>query len=328
MLHAAMPHLAAAAAAPPDAPALPDAGGEAPEVAGAMPLAEAPKTRSIDRTLLEIIHFGLVALVGSIFWMVAQNVSFYLTSQHLGHDEGGRFYAFSQFGQLIVFLSNAAWAVVFSHVARRWEGDSREVAMFVLETAYRAVTIMMMTLTILSFVTKDLWVLLLPYKYREALPVLGGLLMFYQVITNLALLTILANLRRRPVLIAAAALAGGAANVALVFYLAPNRAGDIAWAEWAAWAAGIGMYVGGGAVAVAYFIFARIRLHAGTLAILASPALLLLLALPRLSWIVPLVWACVLAATFGTNWLFNRQQKRILRASLRRLLAGGKGTTA
>jgi hypothetical protein len=69
---------------------------------------------------------------------------------------------------------------------------------------------------------------------------LGPLLMFFQVLSNLSLVMILSRLHERPIVIALCALAGGAVNALLAY----------AWLEGgtlgAARAAGVGLYLGGG----------------------------------------------------------------------------------
>ena len=82
-----------------------------------------------------------------------------------------------------------------------------------LETAYKAVTIAMMAMTIMILAPARCGWPCCPAKYHQGLVLLGGLLMFFQAVSNLSLLTTVARLRERPIVIALAALAGGVANV-------------------------------------------------------------------------------------------------------------------
>jgi len=220
--------------------------------------------------------------------------------------QAGVFAVFLRLAQPIVFLANAAWSVIFAHVANWWESGDREMAMSRLETAYKGVCLATMSLTVLIYVSAGLWVRILPGDYRAGQAVLGGLLMFFQVICNLSLTTIVAKLRERPIVIVLCALAGGVLNVVLArWWMSAAAAGGAPAA--AAWAAGVGMYAGAGAVTVVYFLVARISVSPGTWFVLASPAILLLPA-----WIVAPAWAGVLAAAAMTGLILRPDQKRLL----------------
>ena len=86
-----------------------------------------------------VFRYGLAALLGTMLWQVSGYVSFWLTSRRYGQAEAGVFYVFLLLGQPIVFLAGAAWAVIFSHVARVWSAGRRRAATLELETAYKAV---------------------------------------------------------------------------------------------------------------------------------------------------------------------------------------------
>jgi hypothetical protein len=133
---------------------------------------------------------------------------------------------------------------------------------------------------------------------------LGGLLMFFQCVANLALVTMLAKLQERPGVISLVALAGGLANAILAWWWMPQ------WgAVGAAWAAGVGMLVGGGLATAAYLVAVRTRLHAGTYLVLACPVLLVLPA-----WLAALVWLIVCVMAVATHQVFSRPQKHVLRS--------------
>jgi O-antigen/teichoic acid export membrane protein len=259
---------------------------------------------NLDRAFGRLLRFGFVAMIGNILWLVAQHVSFYLTNRRCGKEEAAVFSAFLQLSQAVLLVSNSAFAVVFAHVARHWEGFSRRAAMATLETSYKTITLAMMTLTILIHATSGLWVNVFRPEYHVGLKLLGGLLMFFQAASNLSLLTAVARLRERPIMIALAALAGGAANVALAL----GWEGRFSYAPaGAAWAAGIGMMAGGLAVTLAYFLAAGVRVHLGTYVLMACPVLLLL---PN--WAMGAVWALVVVGSLTTPLLFNRQEKHDL----------------
>ncbi len=264
----------------------------------------------LDRAFSRLLRFGFVAMIGNILWLVAQHVSFYLTNRRCGKEEAAVFSAFLQLSQVVLMVSNSAFAVVFAHAARHWEASSRREAMATLETAYKTITVAMMTLTILIYATGGLWVRVLRPEYRVGLELLGGLLMFFQVVSNLSLLTIVARLREWPIVIALAALAGGAANVVLAL----RWEGRFAYAPaGAAWAAGVGMMAGGMAVTLAYFLIADVRLHLGTYLLMACPLLLLL---P--GWAMGAVWALAVVGALATPLFFNPQEKRELFHAARR----------
>lgn len=258
----------------------------------------------LDRAFRRVLQFGFVAMVGNILWLVAQHVSLYLTNRRYGKEEAAVFSAFLQLSQGVLLVSASAFAVVFAHVARRWEAVSRSAAMATLQTAYKAVTVAMMAATILILATGPWWVGVLPVKFYQGLALLGGLLMFFQSVSNLSLLTSVARLREQPIVIALAALAGGAANVALALWWVPRfDCGP----SGAAWAAGVGMMAGGTAVMVVYFLVAGVRIQPITYLLMACPLLLLLPA-----WAAAAVWAVVILAALVTPLLFDRDEKRNL----------------
>jgi len=256
----------------------------------------------------KVFGFGLVAMVGNMLWLAAQYVSFYLTNRRFTKADAGVFAVFMQFGQVVLLAGNAAWAVIFSHVAGGWESGDRKEAVGRLETAFKAVTLVLTAMALAVYAAGPVWVKLLPPQYRTGLCLLGGLLMFFQAMANFSLVTVIARLRERPGLIALAAVASIAANVALAVWWMPKFAyGPLG----AAWAAGAGVYVGSGLVTVAYFLIGRIRLHPASCLLLASPVVL---ALP--AWMGLATWAVLATAAVWTHWFFAADERRMIRSAV------------
>jgi len=279
-----------------------------------------PPQDALDLTgaMPRVLRFGLANLLGTSLWLAAGYVSFWLASKEYGPREAGTFHVFLRLGQPVMLLANAAWAVIFTYVARQWEGGERAPAMAALKTAYKGIAVTMLTLTLVLYATGPLWVKVLRSDYHAGLPLIGGLLMFFQVVTNLALMNIVAKLRERPIVIALAALCGGTANLVLAKWWMP-RYGPAG----AAWAAGIGMYAGGMLVAVVYLLVSRVRLGAATWAVLLSPAILALLI--TAPWVALGVWAAVLALAVLTPLLFSREEKALIASFVRRFAAIATG---
>jgi hypothetical protein len=212
---------------------------------------------------------------------------------------------FLRLSQPIAFLAAAAWAVLFTHVARRWESGDRRGAMFVLETAYKAVSLTIMTFSVLLYVTAPWWSHVVEPAYRYGYLYLPGLLTFSVTMSNLTLLTILAKLHERPGVIALAGLAAAGLNVILAaMWMSPPYSWHV---NGAARAAGVGIYFGGGLVMFVYLLAARVRLSDSTYFVLATPILLML---PPL-W-AGIVWAAILPACVLTGWVFNRRERTAL----------------
>jgi len=260
--------------------------------------------------LLRVVRFGLVTLVGTFLWHAATYLSYWMVHRRYGESAGGAFQGFLRLAQPIVYIANAAWAVIFSHVARRWEASQRREAMFSLETSFKAVVFGTMTLSVLLYATLPAWVWIVPDWARKYGPVAGGLLMLFQTVTNLSLMTILAKLRERPGMIAWAALAGLGANALLAWWWMPRYG-----VTGAAWAAGVGMLLGAGAVNFVYLLGTRAGVSAGAYAAMACPLVLLL---PPL-WSAG-AWAVVLALAAFTPLLFAPRQKQAVRYALRKYL--------
>lgn len=286
-----------------------DPAGE--EITGAVPESpmpadtpEAPEKNAFER----VLKFGSVAMIATLLWHGVGFVSFWLTNRFAGTAKLGVFRAFLMLGQSVIFIANSAWAVIFSHVARRWENDDRKTALFTLQAAYKAVALIMMTLTITVYVSAPLWVRILPVRYRDGLPLLGGLLMFFQGITHLSIMTIIAKLQERPYVIALASLAAGAANVLLALWWMPICRYAPAGASWAA---GVGLYVGAGLVTLLYFYLTDVKLSFVTHVVMVLPVMLLMpLCLPV--WVLAVVWMLLLAVAVGTPWCFQPDERRVL----------------
>ncbi len=256
-----------------------------------------------------VFSFGCVSLVGNLFWQAAGYVTFWMVNRRYGTGAAGVFGIFLLLSQPILFLANAAWTVLFTHVARRWEEGKRRMAMMSLETGYKAVTLSVLALAVILKATAPLWVKILPESYRLGLATVGGLLMYFRVVNHLTLPVIVAKLRERPSVIALTGAVGAATIGLLAWWWMPQSqsTGCVGYVQ-AARASGVGMYVGGGLVAVTYLLLARVRLRFGTWLVLALPAVLLLPDLAAAG-----VLACVLAATVLTKWIFTRGEKRLLR---------------
>ncbi|MFW6065425.1 MAG: lipopolysaccharide biosynthesis protein [Planctomycetota bacterium] len=275
-------------------------------------------TDRLGGTLLRILRYGFVALVSNVLWNLLGYVSYYLTHRHYGEETGGTFQAYMRLlGQPVMALSGAAWAVVFTHVVRHWEqhrqddGSQPAQPLQTLQTAYKGVVMCLMTVGVLLYATAGLWVHVMPGDTTaEGRTLVPGLLMFFQSLAHLALLTMLAKLRERPAVIALAAVVGAVANVGLALWWMPS-----AGPAGAATAAGVGMYLGGGAVAVGYFLLARLPIRAGTYLVLAAPVLYLLPA-----WLTTTVWGGMVVVAFCSPLLFDRREKDRLRSAAGRLL--------
>ncbi len=301
-----------------------DESAVADSVAPASGGAETTAPEGLWATFARILRFGLIALVSNVLWNLLGYVSYYLTHRRFGEQAGGTFQAYMRLlGQPVMALSSAAWAVVFTHVVRRWEAD-RQVgsdsgsgadAFETLQTAYKAVGLALMTVGVLLYVTAPLWVRIMPVEMVEVgRSLVPGLLMFFQSLAHLALLTMLAKLRERPAVIAMAAVVGAAANVALALWWMPAHG-----PAGAARAAGVGMYVGGGAVAAGYFLLTRLRMRRGTYLVLAAPALFLLPVV-----IVGPLWAAVLIAAWLTALVFSGREKDRLVSAAKDMLSRGR----
>lgn len=276
-------------------------------VRGSESIEEPDDTRRIG--MLQFLRFGFVGMIGALVWLGAGYVSYFMALRQLGAKNAGMFHVMMKLAQPLLFLATAAWAVIFSHVAKKWESNDREGAIYTLETAFKAITLVVMTLTVVLYVAAPIWVRILQVEYRCGYYCLPGLLMFFMAISNLTILGIPAKLHERPIVIALAGLAGGGLNALLASMWMPSL-GIVGAAQ----AAGVGMYFGGGLVMLVYLQASNTRLHDSTYFLLATPALLLL---P--SYVVGPVWILMLTVCIFSPWFFDVGQKQLLRNSATKL---------
>jgi O-antigen/teichoic acid export membrane protein len=286
--------------------------------------------------VLALLRFGFVALLAGELGVVAGQLSYFLVHKRLGHEAGGVFSVFRQLAEPVAFLAAAAWTVIYGHAARRWEGgngstsspsngpagspspaqsNDRIAATANLQAAYKAVALGTMTLTVLLQATAPLWLRMLDPRWRDGAALLPGMLLFYQMVGNLGLVSMGAWLIERPVLAMLPPAVGLAANWLLAQWWMPQYG-----ATGAAWAAGAGMAVGGGLSGALCLLLSRMRLAGGTYLVLLSPALLPLVLVS--GWAPLAAWGAVLAAALGTGWIFDRGQKAYLWSAARRAMAG------
>ncbi len=293
---------------------IPEPDSDAVGIDSAMPLpvrkVEAAEPIGLKGCFARVLRFGFVATIAAFLWQGAGYTSFLMTSRKYGEVKAGIFFAFLPMGQAILALSNAVSAVIFAHVAKLWETGERRPAIFVLQTAYKALVLATMTLAVLLYVTSQWWVKIFPAGFHNGLVLLGGLLLFFQASIHLSLLNILAWLHERPVIAVIAPLL----SIAMIVPLAirwMNRYGP----EGAALASGVGMYAGMIVVSLGYFLIVRAKFQISTYLLMAAPAMLLLS-----KWTLGLVWIAVLIVTIFTTWLLDSRQKQILSSSGRRIL--------
>lgn len=275
----------------------------------------APPSATSGVTFRRFVRFGLAALFGALLWQALGFVSFFMVYTWFDGRTAGPLLVFLRLSQPIAFLAAAAWAILFSHVARRWEHGERLMAMFVLETAYKALSLTIMTISVLIYATAPWWKDMVDPAFRYGYVYLPGLLTFSATMSNLTLLTMLGKLHERPSIIVLAALAAGGLNVLLaVLWMSPPY-------EWhvngAARAAGLGMYFGGGLVMLVYLLAARVRLSDSTYFIIATPILLMLPAV----W-VGVAWGIILPVILLSNWVFGPREKNVLLSVIYRGMAG------
>ena len=261
--------------------------------------------------LLRFVKFGLAGMIGALLWQVSGYVSFTLVYQWRGEQSGGVFHVMNKLTQPLVVLAGAAWAVVFSHVAKQWE-INKKTAMSTLELSFKAIAITVMTFTIAIYATSPLWIKLLDTRYHGGLLYLPGLFTLAVGISNLTMLTIPAKLHERPIIIGLGAVSGVALNILLAALWMP-RWGEVG----AALAAGVGMYFGGGIVMFVYLLATNVNLRDSSYFILALPVLLLL----PIYILIP-VWLVILAVCVFSPWIFSKAQKAALRNTAAQRLKG------
>lgn len=276
------------------------------------PPSPAPAAPSASyRLLARFLSFAPPALAAALLWQVIPYVSFQFVNRDEGKAHGALFWMFLSLSQPVVYLANAAWSVIYSHLAHRWESDQRPAALATLQTSCNAVCLAAGAVAMALLAASPLWVHALPAGYHSGLLLLEGLTLAALAANQFGLVSILARLHERPLLIALAGLVAGGLNVVLCLLNFP-----FAGALGAAWSAGLAMLAATLLVGVPYLLFTRTRLSAGTWLLHLSPALLLLsLWLP--SWLAPAAYALLLAAAVFTGAIFSPSEKRQVLSSLR-----------
>ncbi len=270
-----------------------------------------PPPEPARRAFGRFIRFGLTTLFAAMLWQGLGFVSFFMVYMWFDGRTAGPLVVFLRLSQPIAFLAAAAWAVLFTHVARRWEAGQRDNAMFVLETAYKAISLTVMTVSVLVYTTAPWWKHIVDPDYQYGYLYLSGLLTFSATMSNLTLLTMLGKLHERPGIIVLAGLAAGGLNVLLAaIWMSPPYSWHV---NGAARAAGMGIYFGGGLVLLVYLLAARVRLADSTYFILATPILLMLPAL----W-AAIAWAIILPACVLTGWVFSPRERLVLLSAAKR----------
>jgi len=271
----------------------------------------APKpVKKLPRNLFSrLVTFGLISVLGTALWIANSYISFYMLyrNQELSKSQAGVFFVFMRLAHPVVLLAQAAWAVLFVHVVRRWESGQRDKAMDVLETTYRGIALAIMTLAVAIYATAPYWVLILKSQYHCGVDLVGPLMMSFLSVAFLALTAMVARLHERPAVIAAAALLSGLANL-ILGYVWIGQYGVIG----AAYAAGVGMFLGVGIVSVVYLLTAHAGLHWSTITVLLLPAILLL---PP--WAAVVGWTAAVAVMLATQLVFTKTQKRTLIAGIK-----------
>jgi O-antigen/teichoic acid export membrane protein len=264
-----------------------------------------------------MMGYGFVSLVAVMLWNINSHISFYLVNRKLTESDAGVYFAYLRLAQTIFMIGNAAWAVLLVHVARRWETGCRVIALYILETAYKAIALAIMTLTIIVYVTSPWWTVLLKPEYRPGIVIVGPLLMSFQVLVNMAFMTMLAKIHERPSVIVLTAALGGVANVLLVY----------CWIDrgilGAAYGAAFGMLTGVGIVCILYPLLSKTKLHLTTYAMIIIPLLLLL---PKI-W-CSVVWVMILISVIFSPFVFDKEQKKDLIDGMKQMLSRARAALA
>ena len=272
--------------------------------------------------LIQIARFSIFSMVSTLIWSSVSYIGFIMVYLCWSAQHAGPFAAVQSVCQRIIFIANAAWGVLFAHVAKRWESQNKAGALYILETAFKGISLLVSTLAVLLIISAPLWVKVLAKNYQFAETCIPGIIMFFATASNLTLLTILAKLHEKPIIISIAALVGGAAIIALGA-ITINRADQSEMNfELAARATGVGMFLGANLVMIIFFALAKIRIAANTYFIILLPALFLM----PVEILAP-AWGLILAFAIFTNKLFSHQQKQTLIVPIKSRLAKiGAGT--
>ncbi len=232
------------------------------------PLAEPPAV-----PLGRLLRFSVLAMLAALLWQAQGYVSLWFVQRFHDAAAAGLYHAWVVLGQMVTIVAATVWAVVYSHVSVRWEAGEQAQAKAHLAVTYKAVTLGLTALVAGLVLTAQWWSAVLPESYRDALAVVPWLLMHFLAVANAGYAQVASNLRERPAVSVAMALAAGLANGALAAWLVPGD-GPLAGAVGAAQSAGLGSLA---CLAVGGLYVARSGLGArGVVALSFSPLLLLL----------------------------------------------------
>jgi hypothetical protein len=204
--------------------------------------------------------------------------------------------------------------VVFTHVVARWEQGRREEATFLLRLAGKGLTLGLTTVAVAIYVASPVWTDWLPGRFQQGEVYLPGFLIFFQMLANLVLVTVLARVHERPILPPLLSGVALAVNVLLARWWMDSM-GPVG----ASWAAGAAMLVVGAVLGGGYLLFSRARLGWSTGVLLLSPVVLLA---PR--WVAGLVWLAVLAMAACGVGLVSREERKALTGLWKRLITRGQ----
>lgn len=262
-------------------------------------------------TAARLVRYGWPLSAGVLVALAGQYASFYLVFHRFGEARAGVLWLFVQLSQPVVLIAQAAWAVVLTHVVARWEQGRRDEAMLLVRVASKGMSLGLTTVAVAMYVTSPWWTRLLPGRFAEGGAVLGGMLMFFQMLANLAVVNVLARVHERPIVPPILSGVALVVNVLLALWWMDSM--GPAGAAWAAGAAmlGVGAILGGG-----YLLISRARVGWATMVLLVSPVVLLL---PR--WVSAGLWAGVLLAAVGGVGFFSPRERAVLGGLYSRLRA-------
>ena len=267
-------------------------------------------------SLLQIMRFSFFSMISTLVWSSVSYIGFIMVFLCWSPEQAGPFDAIQRLCQRVILVANAAWGVLFAHVAKRWESQNQAGAFYILETAFKAISLLVSTLAVVLIILAPIWVKILAKNYQFAQSCVPGIIMFFAVASNLALLTILAKLHEKPIIISLAALAGGAAIIAIGALSLQRNSADSQNFQLAARATGIGMFAGANLVMIIFFKLSKIRIAWNTYFMIALPGLFLL----PVKILAP-IWIAILLLAIFTNKLFSYQQKQTLLAPIKSRLA-------
>jgi O-antigen/teichoic acid export membrane protein len=253
-----------------------------------------------------LLAFSAVSMVGGLIALVQGYVSLWFV-QRYHHEEGAALYqAYFVLCQAIPVLASTVWVVVFSHASMHWEQGRRDLARRQLETTFKGVAAVLLTLAVVLYATADAWVVILPTKFRLSRELLPWLLTYFLATANLGYAYVASNLRERPGVSAYTGVAAVAVNALLAAWLVPTG-GPLGGAQSAA-AAGLACLLAGWV----YVAIARFGASPATWALSFAPLLLLLGAWPA-GLALAGIW--VLAAV--TPWVFSPGEKQMIASAVR-----------